>query len=87
MTESEAAPASGSLNLALPLVSEISPLFSRVGLEASLSLGGHFWQLHSEYGKLQLFWMDIRFFRNPLQQSVKKKIMERAKKKGFFCNI
>lgn len=57
MTELEVLHASGNFNLALPSVSEISPIFPRAELEVCESLGGHSWQLHSEYGKLQSFWL------------------------------
>lgn len=39
-----------------------------------------FWQSRPEYGKLQLFWTDICFFRDTLQQLVKKKEREREKR-------
>lgn len=59
-------------------------LFFLGEVEFSLSLGRHFWQLHPEYGKVQLFWMGICFFRNALQQSVKKNYRKKEKKKGII---
>lgn len=62
-------------------------LFFLGEVKFSLPLGRHFWQLHPEYGKVQLFWMGICFFRNALQQSVKKNYRKKEKKKGLFCNV